>query len=172
MHDLTRLIFECSWPWCVVHSVSSASSCRPFRCRTRGRGWTQCLPSSPWRPLCYLSVQTHAEKNTPLTLWLCALLQKHCVEQTEADLIVHSGREQTGIVQLVDTFPHFEGHAPLPPSGVLVFVDDAALQTEEQAQSEHTVGLQNVVIFFGHLNTPLSCSFMVRSQSKQPSLAS
>lgn len=98
------------------------------------------------------SLFRHTQKNNPpLMLWLCALVQRHCVEQTEADLIVHSGREQTGIVQFVDTFPHFEGHAPLPPSGVLVFVDDAALQIEEQAQSERTVGLRNLVIFSGIL---------------------
>lgn len=112
------------------------------------------------------------KKNTPLMLWLCAPVQQHCVEQTEADLIVHSGREQTGIIEFVDAFPHFEGHAPLPPSDILLFVDDATLQIEERAQSEHTVGLRNISHFFGHFNTPFSCSFMVRSQSKQPCLAS
>lgn len=92
-------------------------------------------------------------------LWLCALVQKHCVEQTEADLIVHSGREQTGIVQFVDTFPHFEGHAPLPPSGVLVFVDDATLQIQEQAQSERTVGPPEFSPFFGAFEYPFIVQF-------------
>lgn len=47
-----------SLPWCVAHSVSSAGSGHQFQCQMRGKDWKLCLPSSPWQPLCPLSVQT------------------------------------------------------------------------------------------------------------------
>lgn len=98
--------------------------------------------------------------------------------QKKTHLTEHSGREQTRIAYLVDTFPHFERQTLFPPSCILLFADDAALQKQKEGPLfSATFKHPNVKLSKTHFNqqkrftqykvTPFSYSFMERSQSKQ-----
>ena len=56
--------------------------------------------------------------------FLCSVTKHLCTH-----LPKHSRREQSWIGYLVDTFPHFKRQSLPSPSHILVFVDDATLQT-------------------------------------------
>lgn len=171
MHDLTWLIFESSSPWCTAHSVSSASSCRPFRCRTRGKGLKQYLPSSPWRPLCYLSVQTHRKKHPLNVVALCSVTKTLCrADRSRPDCTLWKRADWDCSIRR--HLPSFRRPHPAPSIGHTgVCWWHHTVDRRAGTKWAHC-GPPEFSHFFRHPNTPLSCSFMVRSQSKQPSLAS
>lgn len=126
-----------------------------------------------------LSTHTHTHIHVIAVLLHCVASLK----QTHPHLTEQSWWQQARVGCLVGTFPHVKCQTSLPPLHILLFVDDATLQTQYNILYEaHDYWKITILAAWGDRqtkqsankcsNTPFSCSFIVRSQSKQPCLES